>query len=232
MDDDQELRAELEKELASLPAGKNPMRDIFSQLKAKAKEKDFLFLGRRVTSEMTFQDVLSTIPIGELESAASVGKGLALSAWKRVTPTAPPQLPSRGGTQQLGLYKFASLLNRAESTVPKTRPVERDDSISQYVTEAIFNTPAFQENAERFVSDPNEPALLRYLVGGVRAVDKRLESISTRVGEVISATFLKSPLEIMLQATIEGEKEAKAAPRVPKKGSIKINGNRIEAWFY
>ncbi|HEY3167774.1 MAG TPA: hypothetical protein VGK57_11130, partial [Candidatus Binatia bacterium] len=61
----------------------------------------------------------------------------------------------------------------------------REDKPSQYVTDALFNAPAFQQNVESYINDPNEPAILRFFVGGVRALDRGLEA-------------LFSPLELML----------------------------------
>jgi hypothetical protein len=98
-------------ESLKIVTGHRQQMDVFSQLKQAAGGASFTYLGRVVEPNETFDDVLKRVPIGELETGAAVGKALALDPWKRVVPTAPPQLPGRGGAQQLGIYKFASLLN-------------------------------------------------------------------------------------------------------------------------
>ena len=98
-------------ESLKIATGHRQRADVFSQLKQAAGGASFTYLGRVVEPNETFDDVLKRVPIGELETGAAVGKALALDPWKRVVPTAPPQLPGRGGAQQLGIYKFASLLN-------------------------------------------------------------------------------------------------------------------------
>ncbi|HEY2922038.1 MAG TPA: hypothetical protein VGK77_23895, partial [Candidatus Binatia bacterium] len=118
----------------------------------------------------------------------------ALPAWKRVVPGAPPTLPGRGGAQQLGIYKAVSVFESAAQSAPTTTEPAREDKPSQYIADALFNAPAFQQNVESYINDPNEPALLRYLVGGVRALDRSLEAL-----------VKLSPLEIDLQRAKEIE---------------------------
>ena len=48
------------------------MAKIFDQLKRESGARGFTFLGRAVSQDMTFEDVLKKTPEGELESAASM----------------------------------------------------------------------------------------------------------------------------------------------------------------
>jgi hypothetical protein len=48
------------------------MAKIFDQLKRESGGRGFTFLGRAVTKDMTFDDVLKKTPEGELESAGSM----------------------------------------------------------------------------------------------------------------------------------------------------------------
>ena len=98
--------------------------DVFSKLKEAAGGKSFTYLGRVVQPTDTFEDVLKKIPVAELETAAGVGRALALNAWKHVVPSAPPLPPRRGGAQQLGIYKFSSLIGSAQAAVPHEKEAE------------------------------------------------------------------------------------------------------------
>lgn len=84
----------------------NPMMGVFHRLRQAAGEKDFVFLGRHVTKDMTLDDVLKTIPQAELESASSVAKALSARAWGNLIT--PPK-----STGQLPFYRAAAT---AEST--------------------------------------------------------------------------------------------------------------------
>jgi hypothetical protein len=52
------------------------MMKVFDMLKSQAGERGFTFLGRHVTKEMTFEDVLKKTPARELEEGGSAIKAL------------------------------------------------------------------------------------------------------------------------------------------------------------
>ena len=181
---------------------KDLVEGVFSQLKAAAGDRGFTFLGRRVTQDMSFDDVLEKIPVGELETAASVGRALSIQTWKRVVPSAPPRAPGKGGAQQISIYKAASLVGAAEAAVKPSQPATQEPTadddkkgIAGYIADAILGTESYRQNADRYVSDQNEPAILRFLVGGVRALEKGLDAPI--------AALAKNPLQVQLDKAYE-----------------------------
>ena len=134
--------------------------DIFSQLKKAAGGKTFTYLGRLVTPDMTFEDVLAKIPIGELETAASVGRGLAINAWKRLVPSAPPLPPTKGGgVGQLPIFKAASLAHSSAS----------------------YLTPQDKGEYDRYSEDPqaytkDQPGIVKFYFG--KAIPEAAQDVS------------------------------------------------------
>ena len=222
-------------------ADENAMLSIFDQLKKQAGDKEFLFLGRRVTQDMTFDDVLNTIPLGELETASTVAKALSARAWSKLIT--PPK-----STGQLPIYRAGALaaqtqgIVKQESKPAPESPADSEKGFLGFVSEAMLGSGEYNRNVERYLADKSNPVAVRAWVSGVHATSQALDALIK--GDFAGAlnalqtglNLDRSPLDDALDRAQQQElaalnqRAANKRPRVLPKGNPRVINGHVRLW--